>query len=323
MGGEPETLSEFGLIARYFTGLGARRSELALGVGDDCALLRLPPAQQLAVSVDTVVAGVHFPLDCDPRLLGQRALRVAVSDLAAMGAEPLAFTLALTLTGADKDWLGEFSAGLGAAALEFGMALAGGDTTRGPAVVVTAQVMGAVPEGAALTRHGARAGDLIYVSGTLGDARAALGVLARPAHSLSEAERHWLSRYYLPLPRLALGQRLRGIASAAIDISDGLAADLGHILESSGVGAQVDVSRLPLSCALHGHPQALDFALGGGDDYELCFTAAPARRDELAGLAAELGLPLTVVGEIEAEPGLRLQADGRAVVPVSDGYRHF
>jgi thiamine-monophosphate kinase len=315
---------EFELIARYFTGLGAVRDEVVLGVGDDCALLQLAPGQQLACTIDTVVEGVHFPAAADPRLLGERALRVAASDLAAMGAEPLAFTLALTLPHVDEAWLAAFSAGLGAAARCLELSLAGGDTTRGPQRVATVQVMGSVPAGAALTRGGARPGDLVYVSGTLGDARAALAVLDAPADSLNEAQRHWLDRYWLPEPRLALGQRLRGLATAAIDISDGLAADLGHILAASGAGAELALARLPLSPALIGHPEAIEFALAGGDDYELCFCVPPARQPAVEQLAAALGLALTPVGRIEAASGLRLRgADGSLVAAAATGFRHF
>ena len=316
--------SEFELIARYFSAVGVARSEVALGVGDDCLLLQLPPHQQLAVSVDTLVADVHFPRNCDPLLLARRALRVTVSDLAAMGAEPIAFTLALTLDRVDEQWLQAFSAGLADDATRFGMALSGGDTTRGPLPVLTLQVMGAVPPQQALRRDGAQPGDLIYVSGELGAARAALAVLDKPASALSAAERHWLDRYYLPSPRIELGLALRGIASAALDISDGFSADLGHILERSAVGAVIDATALPLAATLRDHPDALSFALSGGDDYELCFTAPAAQRDAIAAMSRELALPLTVVGEIQHAPGLRLRAaDGTMQAMAPMGYQHF
>ncbi len=317
-------LSEFGLIARYFTGVGVARDEVALGVGDDCLLLQLPPGQQLAISVDTLVADVHFPRHADPFLLAQRAFRVTVSDLAAMGATPIAFTLALTLDRIDEAWLDGFSRGLAVDAKRFGMALAGGDTTRGPLPVITLQVMGAVPAGVALTRSGAKPGDIIYVSGELGAARAALAVLDQSAQTLSIDEQQWLHRYYLPEPRIDLGIALRDIASAAIDISDGFSADLGHILDRSGVGAVIDAASLPVATSLCEHPDALVFALGGGDDYELCFTVPPAQRDNVAALSRRLGLPLTPVGEIRAEPGLRLRAaDGTVTAVAPTGYQHF
>lgn len=318
------SLSEFGLIARYFSDVGAVRDEVVLGVGDDCLLLQLPADQQLAISVDTLVADVHFPRNADPFLLAQRAFRVTVSDLAAMGATPIAFTLALTLDRIDEVWLDQFSKGLATDAKAFGMALAGGDTTRGPLPVFTLQVMGSVPVGSALTRGGAKPGDIVYVSGELGAARAALDVLDKPVEQLNDAQRHWLSRYYLPTPRVELGLALRGVASAAIDISDGFGADLAHILERSEVGALIDASALPISASLQGHADALEFALSGGDDYELCFTAPSAQRDHIASLSQQLGLALTPVGEIQAEPGLQLRAaDGTVTTVTPTGYQHF
>ncbi len=317
-------LSEFGLIARYFANVGTARSEVALGVGDDCLLLQLPPQRQLAMSVDTLVADVHFPRHCDPFLLARRALRVTVSDLAAMGAEPIAFTLALTLDRVDESWLQGFSAGLAADAQRFDMALAGGDTTRGPLPVLTLQVMGAVPPALALRRDGAQPGDIIYVSGELGAARAALDVLDQPQAALTAEQNHWLSRYYLPEPRIELGLALRGVASAVLDISDGFSADLGHILERSGVGAVVDAAALPVATSLRDHTQAHPFALSGGDDYELCFTAPPSRRDDIVAISRQLGLPLTPVGEICAQPGLHLRAaDGTVTAVNPSGYQHF
>jgi thiamine-monophosphate kinase len=318
------SLSEFGLIARYFANVGVARDEVALGVGDDCLLLQLPADQQLAISVDTLVADVHFPRAADPFRLAQRAFRVTVSDLAAAGAEPVAFTLALTLDRVDETWLDGFSRGLDLDAKAFGMALAGGDTTRGPLPVITLQVMGAVPAGQALTRAGAQPGDIIYVSGELGAARAALEALGKPTPALSGAEQQWLDRYYLPQPRIGLGIALRGIASAAIDISDGFSADLGHILERSDVGAIVDAGALPIAASLRDHPDALSFALAGGDDYELCFTAPPSQRDVIASLSRQLGLALTPVGEIRAEAGLRLRmGDGTVAAVRPSGYQHF
>ena len=324
-------LSEFELIERYFSDIGSgidsasAAPAVALGVGDDCALLEPPPGQQLALSVDTLVADVHFPAAADPADIAQRALRVNLSDLAAMGATPLAFTLALTLPAADAAWLKAFSRGLREAADVFGIALSGGDTTRGPVAVITLQVMGLVPHGAALTRAGARPGDAVLVSGTLGDARAALDVLERSPDKLSVDQRHWLQRYHRPAPRLALGLALRGLASAAIDISDGLAADLGHILARSGVGARIDTTRLPLSKALQAHPRAREFALRGGDDYELCFTAPTIALPAIHTVAAAAGLIVTEIGTITAEPGLLARGAGGDYLPIAGdgGYRHF
>ena len=334
-------LTEFELIDRYFTGIGCARPDaaapaatapyatapdaVALGVGDDCALLEPPPGQQLALSVDTLVADVHFPAGGDPSAIAQRALRVNLSDLAAMGATPLAFTLALTLPAAEATWLEAFSAGLRDAADEFGIALVGGDTTRGPTAVITLQVLGLVPQGQALVRAGARPGDAVLVSGTLGDARAALAVLDLQPAQLDADRRHWLERYHRPSPRLALGAALRGLASAAIDVSDGLAADLGHILARSGVGASIDPARLPLSKALQAHPDAREFALRGGDDYELCFAAPPSALPAVWAAAAAAGVVVTEIVTITHEPGLRARGDdGADVLLAGDGgYRHF
>lgn len=318
-------LTEFGLIENYFTELGpADNTLLPLRVGDDCALLNIPAGQQLATSIDTLVAGVHFPAQADPYNISRRALRVTVSDLAAMGAQPLAFTLALTLPAADPDWLAAFSRGLRADAEAFAIALIGGDTTAGPVLTITIQVLGLVPAGAALLRSGARPGDAVLVSGTLGDAHAALACLEVADAELNAEQRYWLDRYYTPAPRLALGAALRGLASAAIDVSDGLAADLGHILRRSAVGAVLELDTLPLSDALRIHPQARTFALSGGDDYELCFTVPAGRLAETLALAQSLNLRLTRIGTITREPTLLGRNGGGDPTPLSaDGYRHF
>lgn len=317
------SIGEFDLIKRYFTDIGPV-SGVALGVGDDCALLDIPSGHQLATSVDTLVADVHFPAKANPALIAQKALRCNLSDLAAMGAQPLGFTLALTLPEADEDWLAEFARGLRACAEEFSIALIGGDTTRGTQRVITLQVLGAVPPQTALLRSAAKPGDIIYVSGTLGDARAALDVLDLPSSQLSMSQHDWVRRYYLPAPRLALGVAMRGVASAAIDISDGFTADLGHILDRSGVGATVNTTQLPLSPALLGHPQALDFALHGGDDYELCFTAPLRLRAKVESIAKQLQLPITAVGEIIAEKTLSQRAGNGAITALlRSGYQHF
>lgn len=318
-------LTEFGLIDKYFRGIGAPpQAGIALGIGDDCALLDSMPGQQLALSVDTLVAGVHFPAGADPYLIGQRALRVNLSDLAAMGAQPLAFTLAITLPDADESWLSGFSRGLDDAARAFGISLIGGNTSSGPRHIINIQILGQVPSGQALLRSGARPGDVIVVSGTLGDARAALDHLA-PAPAQRDARQDYLlDRYYRPEPRIGLGAALRGIASAAIDISDGLSADLGHILERSEVGAVIDLPALPLSFALQGRAEAPAFALSGGDDYELCFTVPPARLNKATALAARLGIPVTAIGTItEQRRLLARSADGHINPLAQTGYRHF
>jgi len=315
-------LTEFGLIENYFTGLGPAHPSVALGIGDDCALLTPVPGQQLALSVDTLVADVHFPASADPYRIGQRALRVNLSDLAAMGAQPLALTLAITLPSANADWLADFSRGLREACEEFSIGLIGGNTTSGPCHMINIQILGLVPNGQALLRSGARPGDSILVSGTLGDARAALDCLgvAKP----DADQQHYLHRYYQPTPRIALGLALRGFASAAIDISDGLSADLGHILEQSGVGAVIDPASLPLSPALRTRADAYDCALHGGDDYELCFTLPPEHLTRVQELALALAVPITVLGTITRERGLLArQADGSHIPLAQAGYRHF
>ncbi len=320
-------VSEFELIHRHFSALGSLRPDVVLGVGDDAALLAVPPGQELAVSLDTLVAGVHFPLDTAPAAVGHKALAVGLSDLAAMGAAPAWFTLGLTLPAADEAWVAAFCEGLAALAGEYGLQLVGGDTTRGP-LTVSLQVHGLVPTGEALRRSGARPGDHVYVTGPLGDAALALRVLqqglALPGGTA--AVRRRLDR---PTPRLREGQALRGLAHAAIDISDGLCADLGHILEAGAVGATLWVDSLPLSpimeeaVALLGREPCLALALGGGDDYGLCFTAAPEDEAVLRRRLEAVGGRLWAVGEIEARPGLRcLDGDGRSF-PCAEGYDHF
>ena len=317
-------MGEFDLISRYFH-RPARRNPL--GVGDDCALLAPAPGRQLAVSCDMLVEGRHFLSTVDPARLGHKALAVNLSDLAACGAAPLAFTLALSLPSADETWLAGFARGMWALADAHACELVGGDTTRGP-LNVCITVFGEVPAGQALLRSGARAGDDVWVSGSLGDARLALeafrGTLALPADTFAAAR----ARMETPTPRVALGRALRGIASSAVDLSDGLLGDLGHVLAASGVGATLHTAAiLPLLAA---GPSACDAAwaltcvLAGGDDYELAFTAPPARRDavEAAGRASET--PVTRIGRIDAAPGLRLlAADGSPLQQRFDGFDHF
>ena len=316
-------LGEFDLIERFFH-RPARRSPL--GVGDDCALLAPAPGMQLAVSSDLLVEGRHFLSTVDPARLGHKCLAVNLSDLAACGARPLAFTLALSLPQADAAWLEPFSRGLLALADAHDCELVGGDTTRGP-LTVCITIFGEVPAGAALLRSGARAGDDIYVSGHLGDARLALevfrGTLSLPA-PVFEAAR---ARMETPAPRVALGQALRGVASAAIDISDGLAGDLGHVLKASGVGATLDVDAVA-SCLAAG--DAVDLArrractLAGGDDDELAFTAPAAARESVLAAARASGTPVTRIGRIEADTGLRLvDAQGRPYEAAPRGFDHF
>lgn len=298
------SLSEFDLIRRFFT---RPVHKAALGVGDDCALIDPRPGHQLAISTDMLVSGRHFFPDVPPRALGHKALAVNLSDLAAMGAEPRAFTLALALPEADPAWLEAFAGGLLALADDHGCELIGGDTTKGP-LTLSITVFGDVPLRQALRRDAARPGDDIWISGTLGDARLALGDCRGewllPEPDFTEVR----PRMDTPTPRVALGMALRGVAHAALDISDGLIGDLGHILARSSVGAIVDVDALPRSAILGAQPIGCqrDCVLAGGDDYELCFTAPVGQREAIAAIGQQLGLPLTRAGSITPEAGLRL-----------------
>lgn len=314
-------MDEFDLIRRFFR-RPAIRSQTRLSVGDDAALLDPPPGQVLAATVDTMVAGVHFFPDADPAALGHKLLAVNLSDLAAMGAEPAWALLALTLPEADPDWLGAFAEGLFALAGRYRVDLVGGDTTRGP-LTLSLQVLGWVPEGQALRRCGARPGDGIYVSGTLGDAALGLKMLRGELHWRDEMA---VGRLLRPQPRVALGLALRGLAHACIDVSDGLAADLGHVLSASGVGAVLEWESLPLSAAVRRYVVETGdwrLPLSGGDDYELCFTlpeaAAPALQQRLpAGAVA-----WHRIGTIQKEQGLRINKGGKAIPLPPAGYRHF
>ena len=313
-------LGEFDLIARYFTRMPKRA---ALGVGDDCALLApLPAGQQLAVSSDMLVEGRHFLSTVAPDRLGHKALAVNLSDLAACGAEPLAFTLALAMPRVDEAFLEGFARGLFALADEYGIELVGGDTTAGP-LNICITVFGAVPAGQALLRSGARAGDELWVSGTVGDARLALEVFRGKVSLAGEAFEAARARMECPTPRAALGQALRGIATSAIDLSDGLAGDLGHVLARSRVGATLNADALPMSAALASMPRALrlECAVAGGDDYELLFTAAPARERDVLAAADRAGVAVTRIGRMEAAPGLRI-VDARGE-PLAQGFGAF
>jgi thiamine-monophosphate kinase len=299
-------MGEFDLIERFFKHP-ARRSPL--GVGDDCALLAPAPGMQLAVTSDMLVEGRHFLSTVDPARLGHKALAVNLSDLAACGAAPLAFTLALSLPQADEAWLAPFARGLLALAGEHGCELVGGDTTRGP-LTICITAFGEVPQGQALLRSGARPGDELWASGSVGDSRLALevfrGRLAVPGTVFDAAR----TRMEQPQPRVALGLALRGIASAAIDVSDGLLGDLGHVLAASGVGARIDVAAaaglLAAPAGLFDFEHRLELVLAGGDDYELLFTAPAPSRDAVLAAAAQAGVAVTRIGAIEADAGTRL-----------------
>lgn len=319
-------MGEFELIRNYFAAAPCAQAggEVALSIGDDCALLSMSPGEQLAVSTDTLVAGVHFPAVCDPFLLAQRALAVSTSDLAAMGARPIGFTLALTLPRFDGDWLQAFARGLNQMAQSCEMRLIGGDTTRGP-LSVTLTVFGAVPTGLALTRSGAREGDLLCVGGDLGEGAGALALVLAPAQHDVEptVAEYLLARYWSPQPQLALGQSLLGKATAALDISDGLLADCGHIATASNVRLLIERDKLPLSeqlLTLFEMPAAQQAALSGGDDYVLAFTLPPEALPELL----KAGWPVRVIGRAVAGQGVALiDAQGRDVTPSIKGYQHF
>ena len=327
-------MGEFDLIARYFHRPTPRA---VLGVGDDCALLALRPGTQLAISSDMLVEGRHFFPDVDPTSLGHKALAVNLSDLAACGATPLAFTLALSLPQADEAWLAPFARGLLALADEHGCELVGGDTTQGP-LNICITVFGEVPvingRSTALLRSGAQTGDDIYVSGTLGDARLALEVLrgniTLPAELFTAAQ----ARMNRPTPRVALGRALRGIATSAIDLSDGLLGDLGHMLIASRVGATVHTDIATTLIAVQGSKNwtsamidpkmQLQCVLAGGDDYELAFTAPPALRDAVATAAHSAATPVTRIGHIDVTRGLRLvDGAGGSLPNTYTSFNHF
>ena len=315
-------MSEFDLIRRYFADLGPRRPDVALGVGDDCALLAVAPGQELAVSIDTLSSGIHFFPDCPAEHVGHKSLAVGLSDLAAMGAEPAWATLALTLPSADETWVRAFATGFARLANAHGVRLVGGDTTRGP-LSVSVQVHGLVPADLAVRRGGARPGDVILVSGTLGDAGLALRQM-RAGEAVDSVSRR---RLECPEPRVALGQRLRGIATAMIDLSDGLVGDLGHLLAASGVGADLDLACLPLSRPVAdaiAATQDWSLPLASGDDYELCFSVPSEHLEQMNALAESIQCPLTRIGRIRAGTGLlcRLPDGGLLTTPVT-AYDHF
>jgi len=318
-------LSEFDLIKHYFRR--NRPGKAVLGIGDDCALLAPTPGMQMAISSDMLVEGRHFFPKADPRMLGHKCLAVNLSDLAAMGARPLGFTLALALPEADPDWLEGFSAGLFALADAHDCELIGGDTTRGP-LNICITVFGEVEPGQALRRDAARAGDDIWISGTLGDARLALAGYWRE-YALGEDE-HLLAaaRMHMPTPRVALGRALAALAQppAALDISDGLVGDLGHILAASGVGATLEVDALPAGPVLSRQPLEWRrrFTVAGGDDYELCFAARCDDREAVIAASVASGTPVTRVGTIDAEAGLRfVDASGAPIDLQVKGWDHF
>jgi thiamine-monophosphate kinase len=308
-------ISEFALIQRFFTQQTIKNSSTRLSIGDDCALLSLPDGYELAVTTDTMVENVHFFAGSDPELLGHKLLAVNLSDLASMGAKPVSVMLALTLPNVDENWLTAFAKGFFGLAERYSVDLIGGDTTSGP-LNLTVQAMGLVPRGQALKRSTARSGDFIYVTGSLGDA--GLGLKIKQGYHCANPEAA-LKRFNQPEPQIAAGQALTSIANACIDVSDGLAGDLGHILEQSRVGACLDWDALPLSDAVLSYINETgdwSMPLTAGDDYELCFTVSPEKAAQLPGRYKKIGV-------IESAPGLRLNKSGK-IQPIKDkGYEHF
>jgi len=317
--------SEFDIIDDYFTRQRVKRDDVTLGIGDDAAIISVPRHQQLLIAIDTLVTGVHFPNDTSPEDIGYKALAVNLSDLAAMGAEPAWFTLALTLPNADKDWLNNFAKGLFSLAEQYNLQLIGGDTTQGP-LTVSIQIAGYAPSGTALARRGAKAGDSIYVTGTLGDA--ALGLRCRQRPDQYKPDTAAIDKLNRPQPRVAIGLAIRDMASACIDISDGLLADLGHILEVSQAGATVDRKMIPLSNSMRflcdENESHYAMALAGGDDYELCFCISPENESGLEAIAGDCGIRLTRIGQIEQQTGLRLtDGDKPCDANYQQGFEHF
>jgi thiamine-monophosphate kinase len=321
-------VNEFEIIRRYFV----RRSDDAavrVGIGDDGAVLTPAPGRELVVVVDTLVAGVHYPQDLSAADVGYRAAEVNLSDIAAMAGRPRWMTLALTLAAGDPQWLHDFAEGLFESAAPYGVTLVGGDTTRGEQTVISVHIVGDVERDACLTRSGARAGDLVFVTGTPGDAAAGLALMTGSAGRVAgeEAERQRLvQRFARPAARLAFGAAIGRLASAAIDVSDGLFGDARKLLEASDAGARIALESLPLSAesrSVFGEEQAARFALTGGDDYELCFTADPARENDILAAAKRLDLSVTRIGTVDDSGRLALTRNGEPVEFTDDGYRHF
>ncbi len=315
-------VSEFDLIANYFT---RPTRHTKLGVGDDAALISPAHGMELAISVDMLVAGTHFFHDTDAYNLGWKSLAVNVSDMAAMGANPKWTTLAIALPEINELWLSEFSRGFFACAEAFNIDLIGGDTTRGP-LTISVQIMGEIPTGKAIKRSGAEAGDDIWVSGTLGSPALALAHLQGKVAIAESALPACLDALHTPMPRTALGLSLRDIANSCIDISDGLLADLGHILEASNLGAQLNLDQLPCHDFLRerlGDPAFQQYPLAGGDDYELVFTAPESQREKISQLSKQLNLPLSLIGETTKYLGLKVNYKNKTLAISKRGFDHF
>jgi thiamine-monophosphate kinase len=326
-------MSEFEIIRRNFAGRGVDRGDVVLGIGDDGAVVRMPSNCDLVTVVDTMVAGVHFPRETRPEDVGHKALAVNLSDVAAMGAVPAWATLALTLPHADEGWLSAFARGFFGLAQQFQVQLIGGDTTHGP-LTVTVQIQGWVRSGQAVRRSGARPGDVIYLTGSVGDAGLALRAWQQQQDLPAADGEYLFSRLHRPMPRCKEGEALSGAVTAMVDVSDGLAADLGHILDASGVGATLNLQSIPLSPAFSAvtgsgkyylnEAERLRLALSAGDDYELCFTVSAAQGRRVEELFSNFSCGCRAIGIIEAAPGLRLrQADGTLLPLKRSGYEHF
>lgn len=321
-------MNEFQLINQFFKRDKPCRGDVNIGIGDDCALLECPSGKSLAVTIDTLVEGIHFSATTDPQSIGHKALAVGLSDLAAMGADPAWATLALTLPQSDATWVASFCEGFFALADQYAVQLVGGDTTQGP-LTITVQLHGFVPEGLALRRDGAQVGDAIVVSGAIGEAGIGLLLLEEKLQlppTMKEQRQEVLNRLHKPVPRIQLGQQLRAVASACIDVSDGLVADLEHILEASGVGATIDLERVPIPdyvTALASEIGGWQQPLSSGDDYELCFCIPTEKLSALTSLSEKSHCPLTKIGSIEGDPGLRIMKDGQYVESELTGFEHF
>ena len=313
---------EFAIIDKYFSSIGWQSAQTVIqGPGDDCAILSVPSGHELLVSTDTLLTGVHFPDDASGAVVATRSFAAAVSDLAAMGAEPYAFTGALTMPQVDHGWLSEFSKCISELSKSFELPLVGGNLTKGP-LSLTFTVMGIAPLGESLKRDGARTGDDIYVSGNPGNAGAGLELLLGGRSDYPEL----INRYLYPSPQIELGKQLRTIATAAIDISDGLVADLGHLVKSSGTRAEIDISMLPLSDAIvefTDRSKAISMALTAGDDYELCFSAPQSCRSQIQEIAISVAHPVTRIGSIEEGEGVVFVGEGGDPEFTRSGYRHF
>ena len=316
------TTHEFDIIDRYFKRLQVESSAVVLGSGDDCAVLAVPAGEELCVSTDTLIEGVHFPENAAPGLVISRTMAANLSDLAAMGARPLSFVLAMTLPDADDDWLEACSTALANEMARYDIPLVGGNLARG-SLSLTATVLGTVPEGTAITRLGATPGDEIHVTGSLGDAARGLELL----RAGEKSDNYLVARYCAPTPRLEAGMALRGIATAMIDVSDGLMSEVGHLCQARGLGAEIMSDALPISgelMAAADEENATRLALFSGDDYELCFTAPAESSGEIAALAESLKLPISRVGIIVDEPGITVRRPDGTSLPYGDmGYRHF